>query len=71
MNKKITVLTLCAMLFALFVSAQAQQPVKVYRIGFLSGGFPGPTHWTARLRSELQRIGYIEGKNIIIEARFT
>jgi ABC-type uncharacterized transport system substrate-binding protein len=53
------------------VVAHAQQPVKVYRIGFLSGGFPGPSHWTARLRAELQKLGYVEGKNIDIEARFT
>ena len=36
MKKKITVLTLCAMLFALCVSAEAQQPKKVPRIGYLS-----------------------------------
>jgi len=51
--------------------ADAQQPGKVYRIGFLSGGFPGPSHWTAKLRAELQRIGYVEGKNIVIDARYT
>ena len=36
MKKKITVLTLCAMLFALSYSASAQQPKKVPRIGYLS-----------------------------------
>jgi putative ABC transport system substrate-binding protein len=51
--------------------ADAQQPGKVYRIGFLSGGFPGPSHWTAKLRADLQRIGYVEGKNIVIDARYT
>jgi len=71
MKQKITVLTLCAILFALGFPAEAQQPVKVYRIGFLSGAFPGPTHWTARLRAELQKLGYVEGKNIVIDARFT
>ena len=35
MKKKITVLTLCAMLLALCASAPAQQPGKVFRIGFL------------------------------------
>jgi hypothetical protein len=40
---------------------EAQPTVKLYRIGFLSGGFPGPTHWTAKLRTELQKIGYVEG----------
>jgi putative tryptophan/tyrosine transport system substrate-binding protein len=49
----------------------AQQSGKVYQIALLSGGFPGPSHWTARLRAELQRIGYVEGKSIAIEARFT
>src|SRR5687768_17437168 len=49
----------------------AQQVGKVYQIGFLSGGYPGPSHWTARLRAELERIGYLEDKNVAIEARFT
>jgi hypothetical protein len=37
MKKKITVLTLCAMLFALSASAQAQQ-LKVYRVGVVTAG---------------------------------
>src|SRR5262249_41306491 len=70
-KKDVTVyLTLCAILFALCGSVQAQQPSKIHRIGFLSGGFPGPTHWTARVRAELQKIGYVEGKKITIESRF-
>jgi ABC-type uncharacterized transport system substrate-binding protein len=52
-------------------AVHAQPANKVFRIGFLSGGFPGPTHWTARLRAELQKIGYVEGQNIVIEARYT
>jgi hypothetical protein len=36
MKTKITVLTLCAMLSALCASAEAQQPKKVHRIGYLS-----------------------------------
>ncbi len=36
MKKKIAVLTLCATLFALCFSAQAQQPTKIPRIGYLS-----------------------------------
>jgi hypothetical protein len=36
MKKKITVLALCAMLFALCYYAEAQQPEKVPRIGFLA-----------------------------------
>ena len=40
MKKKIAVLTLCAMLFALSFSASAQQPKKVPRIGYLSSCDP-------------------------------
>jgi putative tryptophan/tyrosine transport system substrate-binding protein len=70
-RKKISCLALCATFFALCSSAQAQQPGKVYRIGFLSGGFPGPSHWTTRLRTALRELGYIEGSNIAIEARYS
>jgi putative tryptophan/tyrosine transport system substrate-binding protein len=52
-------------------SVHAQQPARIYRIGFLSSGFPRPTHWTIRLREELERSGYVEGKNAIIESRYT
>ena len=37
-------------------AAEAQQAGKVYHIAFLSGGFFGPSHWTARLRAELERL---------------
>src|SRR5262249_32844317 len=69
-QEKVIGFALCAMFLALCGSVQAQQPSKIHRIGFLSGGFPGPTHWTARLRAELQKIGYVEDKNITIESRF-
>ena len=36
MKKKITILILCAMLFALCSTADAQQPKKVPQIGYLS-----------------------------------
>ena len=36
MKKKITVITLIVVLFALCGSAQAQQPAKVPRIGYLA-----------------------------------
>jgi putative ABC transport system substrate-binding protein len=62
---------LCMLLFALCPIAEAQQPAgKVHRIGFLSGGFPGPTHWTTTLRTDLRDLGYVESKNVAIESRF-
>src|SRR5262245_59803411 len=49
---------------------EAQQTLKIYRIGFLSGGFPSPSHWTTTLQTQLRALGYVEGKNIAIESRF-
>jgi ABC-type uncharacterized transport system substrate-binding protein len=67
MNRKITVLTLCAMLFALCSSAEAQQPTKVPRIGYL--GSTSVSARTEAFRQGLRELGYVEGKNIVIEWR--
>src|SRR5215467_124900 len=40
MKRKITVLTLCAILFALCGSVDAQQTKKIPTVGFLLEGFP-------------------------------
>ena len=71
MKKTITVLTLCAMLFALCVSAEAQQTGKVFRIGFLdSSTASGSAVLVDAFRQELSKLGWIEGKSITIEYRF-
>ena len=63
-------LALCALLLALCVSAKAQQPARIPRIGYLTG-----VHLTAiaarieALRRGLRELGYIEGKTIVIEWR--
>jgi putative ABC transport system substrate-binding protein len=54
-----------------FHLAQAQQPTKIARIGYLNPGDPGSrTYRTEAFRQGLRELGYIEGKNIIIEYRF-
>jgi putative ABC transport system substrate-binding protein len=71
MKKKITVVTLCAMVFALRGSIEAQQPTKIPRIGFLSATTPSTI--SARsdaFRQGLRELGYLEGKNIFIEFRY-
>ena len=71
MKKKITVLAICAMLFAFCFPIQAQQPKKIPRIGFVSGGSandPGPG--VNAFRQGLRDLGYVEGKNLVIEYRF-
>ena len=71
MKKKITVLTLCAMLFALCSSAEAQQTGKIPRIGFLDpSSASGSADLLEAFRQELSKLGWIEGKNITIEYRF-
>ena len=70
MKRKITVLTLCAILFALGLPVEAQQPKKVPRIGYLAPTIPStPGRWEA-LRQGLRELGYVEGKNVVIEWRF-
>src|SRR5215475_11820632 len=70
MKTKITVLTLCVMLFGLCLPAEAQQPPKFPRIGYLVSAFPSST--PARIeafRQGLRELGCVEGKNIVIEYR--
>ena len=50
--------------------AQAQQPKKIPRIGFLSGSPPSSIEAsTEAFRQGLRDLGYMEGKNIVIEWR--
>ena len=70
MKRKIPVLTLCAMLFALCGSVDAQQPTKVPRIGFLSAtSLSAMAARNEAFRQGLRELGYVEGKNIVIEYR--
>jgi putative ABC transport system substrate-binding protein len=72
MKRKITILTLCAMLFALCFSAEAQQPKKVPRIGYLSSTDSARESTRAEaIRLALRDLGYIEGQNIAIEYQYT
>ena len=71
MNRRITVLTLCAVLFALCGSAQAQQPGKVPRLGYLSQNDAATETTRAEaIRLALRERGHIEGQNIAIEYRY-
>src|SRR5437867_32543 len=71
MTKSILFWLLATVLLTTASPAEAQQPKKVPRIGFL-----GPTSLStipARIdafRQGLRDLGYVEGKNIVIEWRF-
>ena len=68
---RLLISVLCAVLFALCVPASAQQPAKIPRIGLLYASASGNAHRVEAFRQGLHELGYVEGKNIIIEYRYT
>jgi putative ABC transport system substrate-binding protein len=71
MKRKITVLALCAMLLALCSLAEAQQPPKIPRIGFLLGlSSSAESPRVEAFRQGLKDLGHVEGRNIAIEYRY-
>jgi ABC-type uncharacterized transport system substrate-binding protein len=62
---------IAVVLLALGVTAEAQQPAKVPRIGYLSPSDPGSESTRSEaIRRALRERGYIEGQNIAIEYRY-
>ena len=71
MKKKIPVFALSAMLLALCGSATAQRPKKVPRIGYLDAASLSASEGRiGAFQQGLRDLGYVEGKNIIIEWRY-
>jgi len=71
MGKNICVLIIGAMLFVLCVSAEAQQPKKIHRMGYLSSLSPSSeSNRSEAIRMALRELGYVEGQNIAIEYRY-
>jgi putative tryptophan/tyrosine transport system substrate-binding protein len=65
------VFALCSLLLAPCSSAQAQQPKKVSRIGYLSPFDPATESAPAEaIRLALRELGYLEGQNIATEYRY-
>jgi putative tryptophan/tyrosine transport system substrate-binding protein len=70
MNKKILVSVLTVVTLAFVHPAEAQQPKKVPRIGYLViSSLSGSESRAEAFRQGLRELGYIEGKNIVIEWR--
>jgi putative ABC transport system substrate-binding protein len=64
--------TLALPLLVAPLTAEAQQPMKVLRIGMLSAGNPpsGPSPTAEAFQQALRELGWVEGKNIVFESRF-
>jgi putative ABC transport system substrate-binding protein len=71
MNKRIFAITLASVILLSVYRTEAQQPAKVPLIGRLGAG--SPSSGLARreaFRQGLRELGYVEGKNIVIEWRY-
>src|SRR5207249_9146236 len=66
---RLSISGLCALLLAVTVPAEAQQPKKIPRIGYLSGtgDLRTPGLQVEAFQQGLREFGYIEGKNILID----
>ena len=70
MSGRIFVWLLTTVLLTTVSPAQAQQPAKVPRIGYqLDAPLSAMTARIEAFRQGLRELGYIEGKNIVIEWR--
>ncbi len=71
MNRRTAIRRLATFFLTTASLAQAQQPKKVARIGYLAAPTrTGLAHNTDAFLQGLRELGYIEGKNIVIEYRW-
>src|SRR5262245_58519908 len=51
------------------LAAEAQRAAKVARIGYLAANLAASPHLTEAFRQGLRDLGYVEGRNVVIEYR--
>src|SRR5690348_6036225 len=73
MHRRRFLLTSLAGTLAVPLAAEAQQAGKVWRIGWLGDGTPAAREQNTLtpLREGLRELGYVEGKNLIIDVRWS
>jgi putative ABC transport system substrate-binding protein len=70
MDRRRFLLTSLAGALAVSLGAEAQQPGRIYRIGFLSGISPVAARSPESFQQGLRELGWLEGQNFIIEYRY-
>ena len=71
MSKMIAVFVVTIIMLATISATDAQQPTKIHRIGLLTGAAAPPSSAPSPFEQGLRKLGYVEGQNITIEARYT
>jgi putative ABC transport system substrate-binding protein len=69
MDRRRFLLTSLAGALAAPLAAGAQQGTKAARVGYLAGDLTGGPHLTEAFRQGLRDLGYVEGRNVVIEYR--
>ena len=71
MHIKIIVVLMIGLALVSVHPAEAQQPKKIPRIGYLSAQYPATDSVRSEaIRLNLRKLGYIEGQNIATEYRY-
>src|SRR5262245_27322299 len=68
-NKRLLVALVAVLILAVVQTVGAQQPKKIPRIGYLVGPSSAGSARYEAFREGLRELGYVDGKNIIIEWR--
>jgi putative ABC transport system substrate-binding protein len=69
-DRRAFISTLASGLLAAPLAAEAQQVTTFFRVGLLSGGPRGEPTTRSPFRERLHELGWMEGKNLILELRY-
>ena len=69
MDRRTFIGTLTGGLLAAPLAAEGQQAAKIARIGYLSPNLAASPHLPEAFRQGLRNLGYVEGRNVVIEYR--
>jgi len=69
MDRRRFIGTVASGLLAAPLAADAQQAARVARVGYLTGSLAGALHLREVFRQGLHDLGYVDGRNVVIEYR--